>query len=64
MPKIYQNVGVPAAPVFNFSANGPATIPGNLRQKYDSYHSTPDTGTPQGGVITPPTMLQTAPEGA
>jgi len=37
MPKIYQNVGVPAAPVFNFSANGPATIPGNLRQKYDSY---------------------------
>jgi hypothetical protein len=37
MPRIYQKVGLPAAPVFNFSANGQATIPENLRQKYDSY---------------------------
>jgi pullulanase/glycogen debranching enzyme len=39
MPRIYQNVGVPAAPVSNFSANGPATIPRNLRQRYDSYRA-------------------------
>jgi group II intron reverse transcriptase/maturase len=30
----------------------------------EGVHTTPDAGTPQGGVITPPTMLQTAPEGA
>jgi RNA-directed DNA polymerase len=27
----------------------------------DGVHTTPEQGTPQGGVITPPTMLQNCP---
>src|ERR1022692_3377165 len=37
MPRIYQNVGIPAAPVFNFLRTAKPLFSGNLRQKYDSY---------------------------
>jgi hypothetical protein len=37
MPRIYQNGGVPAAPVFNFLRTAKPLFCGNLRQKYDSY---------------------------
>jgi len=37
MPRIYQKVGMPAAPVFNFLPAAKSRFSENQRQKYDSY---------------------------